>query len=62
MSNQKLLDKLMTQAEQSESFKKIMQDGIVSDEEITELSAKVEELMRQVESTLQEKSYRWLPG
>ena len=57
MSNRNLLDELMVQAEQSACFRKIMQDGIVTDDEISELSAHVEELMKQVEATLSEKEF-----
>ena len=55
MSDRKLLDELMVQAEQSPSFKEIMSDGIVTGEEISKLSSEIEKLMEEIETTFSEK-------
>ena len=57
MSNRNLLDELMSQAEQSPCFKEIMSDGVVTEEEISKLSADVEALVKEIETTFSEKDF-----
>lgn len=47
-----LTDKLMELVENSESFKKIMADGIVEDKEVEEQAARVSELLDELERQL----------
>ena len=55
MSNCNLLDELMLQAEQSPSFQRIMADGIVTEEEVSNLAAEIECIMKEIETTFSEK-------
>lgn len=48
----KLLDKLLEDVEASQSFQRIMRDGIVEDVEIKEQSKLVEDLILKLESQL----------
>ena len=52
MNNRNLVDTILLQVQQAPSFQRIMQDGVVSDDEIVEQAARVEALMRKTEETL----------
>ena len=52
MNNRNLVDTILLQVQQAPSFQRIMQDGVVSDDEIVEQAARVEALMKKTEETL----------
>lgn len=53
----KLLDKLSDSVEKSESFRRIMSDGIVDDAEIEAQRKRVEELIEKLENQLSDSDF-----